>query len=411
VKYALLALLLFMAAASSADLSQVYDEATLRHWGKRYQVSTRKILDQLIWPALLSAEKRQFGGKPVLEFPMYARGEVRRNPLAFYVPGDGRRIVFPVLSLKFLDDLCTAYAWLQLNGYGLESISEYTAILVHGTPPAGGWPAPLTALGVPANALDDPAVDELALGHFVTARAFLLLHEMGHVLHRHRYSSYAESVRNERGADAFAVRVMPRTGLPPLGILVFFLADAHWSGYPASGRDTHPLTGERVRGLAAMVDSPELAGRLRALGEMLDDEDIRKGFAATGKAGDLAALAPRRPGELLRPAKRGHDSATAQAFDGHYRGQMVQYTQPEPFPVEMQLQRHGDQVTGFYSFGLGVGNIQGDVRGRQLHFEWQWAGNYGRGVLTANQRGGFDGHWGYREADRNAGTWQGKRQP
>jgi hypothetical protein len=418
---ALLAILLLISTApGSADITRLYDDATLQHWGVRYEQSTRKILDQLVWPALLSAEKQQFGGqKTQLEFPRYARGDARQNPLAFYVPGDGRPahdwpIVFPQLSLKFLDDLCTAYAWLQINGYSLETISEYNALLKHARPPPGGWPPPLAALGVPENALADPRVDELALGHFVTARTFLLLHEMGHVFHAHHASSYADSVRNEREADAFAARVMPRTGLPPLGALVFFLADAHWSGYPASGADTHPLTGERLRALASAVDARELAQKLRALGELLDDPDIRAGFAASGKAGDLAALAPRRPGESpLASRGRDHDVTRdgAPLFDGHYRGEMQQFSAPQSFPVEVQFERRGERVTGRYSFGLGIGRIDGQLRGKRLEYEWEWAGNYGRGVLQAEGADGFRGRWGYRESNDNAGTWNGRRLP
>ena len=55
------------------------------------------------------------------------------------------------------------------------------------------------------------AVDELSLGHFVTARTFILLHELGHILYGHTARTSAESVRNEKQADAFAATVMKRT--------------------------------------------------------------------------------------------------------------------------------------------------------------------------------------------------------
>src|SRR5690606_9968418 len=227
--------------------------------------------------------------------------------------------------------LCTAYAWLQVKGYGVETVSEYTAILKYGTPPAGGFPPPLKALGIPEHALDDPKVDELALGHFVTARTFLLLHEMGHVMQDRQgrqARTYAESVRNEQEADAFAATVMRRTRLPPIGILIFFMADAHWSGFPASGRDTHPLSGARVRALADHLDNPRLAKQLRDLGQLIDDPEIRAGLVATGKAGDLTALAPRRPGELPRRQVWARPSSHKVLFDGEYHGQFVQFLDP-----------------------------------------------------------------------------------
>jgi hypothetical protein len=171
----------------------------------------------------------------------------------------------------------------------------------------GKAPPPLQALQIPDNALKDPRVDQLALGHFVTARTFILLHELGHLYHAHRATSYEQSRHNEEEADRFAAVVMRRTPLTPLGALVFFFADAHWSGYPSSAQDTHPLSGSRLRSLARQIDDPDIAAGLEKVGEFLDDPDIRAGFAATGKAGELAALAPRRPGEMPRtaPAARG----------------------------------------------------------------------------------------------------------
>jgi hypothetical protein len=398
--------------ATTSGPIQLYDTATLNSWGERYKRSTTKILDEVIWPALLNEEKHRLGREPVLDFPLYAEGERRLQALAFYVPANHQRIVFPLFSLKFLDDLCTAYAWLQINGYSLETISEYTAILKYGKPPAGGFPPPLTALGIPENALDNPQVDELALGHFVTARTFLLLHEMGHILYNHKARTFAESIRDEQQADRFAVTVMRRTPLPPLGILVFFMADAHWSGFPASGSDTHPLSGARVRALADSLDNPNLAKQMRELGKLLDDPEIRAGFVATGKAGDLAALAPRGPGALPR---RRVDTASQRRdalFNGSYRGEFVQFLDPKAIAVELILERQGDRVYGRYTFGLGMGAIKyGKVEGNRLYFEWEWAGNYGRGVLEGHDDGSFAGTWGYREAKSGAGTWTGHPHP
>jgi len=415
VALAVLMLLCGVPLAPAADLSRVYEERTLMEWGERYKRSTTKILNTVIWPALFTEERNRLGRKmPVLEFPLYAEGEARQQALAFYVPADRASIVFPVFSLKVLDDLCTAYAWLQVKGYSLETVSEYTAILKYGTPPPGGFPPPLKALGIPEAALHDPKVDELALGHFVTARTFLLLHEMGHILQSRegrQARTYAESVRNEQEADSFAAAVMRRTMLPPIGILIFFMADAHWSSFPASGRDTHPLSGARLRALANSVDDPNFAKKLRGLGELLDDPDIRAGFVATGRAGDLTALAPRRPGELPHRRVESGQVGRKALFDGVYRGEFVQFLDPAPRAIEFVLKRRGDDVTGHYSFGLGIGTVEGKVVGKRLHFRWDWAKNYGRGVLEGRDDDSFAGTWGYRTAESDAGTWIGRRHP
>lgn len=392
----------------ASDLSRLYDESTLEYWKGRYERSTNKILNEAIWPALLSDEKRSLGGKPVIEFPLWAEGESRENPLAFYNPVNSMRIVFPVLSLKFLDDLCTAYAWLQIKGYSLETISEYTAILSYGKPPPGGFPSPLKALHIPENALKDPEVDELALGHFVTSRTFILLHEMGHILYGHHARTFTESIHNEQQADHFAVSVMQRTPLPPLGMLVYFFAAAHWSDFPPK-RGTHPLDGERVQAMADNVDDKGLVQELRILGELLDDPDIRAGFVATGKAGDLSALVPRRPGELPRRQAGPLEGERTALFDGVYRGEFVQFLESGTMSVEIVLERQGDNVRGYYSFGLGFGSIRGTVQGDRLYFEWEWANNYGMGVFEGHDDGSFTGTWGYREARSGAGTWNVRR--
>ncbi len=401
--------ILLCTSIAAADLSGLYDDATLDYWGERYRLSTNRILDEVIWPALLSREKQALGRKPVLEFPRRAPGHIRQDPLVYYVPGNRYSIVLPVFSLKFLDDLCIAYAWLQVNDYGLETVSEYTAILRYSEPPPGGFPPPLQALQIPADALDDPRVDQLALGHFVTARTFILLHEIGHLLN----PSMAPGIANEQQADRFAATVMQRTPLPPLGMLVYFLAAAHWSVYPTNRDATHPLSGARVSALAEHVNNPGLITELKKLGQLIDDPDIRAGFIATGKAGDLNALAPRRPGEL--PGRRSSDRAIDNMdvpFDGVYQGEFVQLNDPErePRSIELVLERHGDHVIGYYSFGLGVGRINwATVHGDQLYFQWEWAGNFGKGVLEAQVDGSFTGTWGYRESRDNAGIWSGRR--
>ncbi len=401
----------FALAAASAALAVppaqaiepgLYDRATLDHWGARYRRSTQKILDEVIRPVLLADERRRLAAVR-LDMPTQAEGSQRGRPLAFYA--DGWRVVMPLYSLKFPDDLCTAYAWLQIKGYSLETISDFTAMLRYGRASPTPALAPLAALGIPANALDDKQVDELALGHFVTARTFILLHELGHVVHGHRGGRGARSRMNEEAADRFAAEVMARTPLPPLGSLVFFMADASWAGYPTSEADTHPLSGARLRTLAERVEDRGLAQGLRQLAGLMDDPDIRTGFAAAGKTATFASLKPHHPGELPRAAA----SAATEAYSGSYVGRATQLGEAA-FPVRIDFRRTGERVQGQYSFGVGIGSLAGRIDGRRLNFEWQWAGNHGRGVFHASRDGKtFDGTWGYRQSADNAGTWNGKR--
>ncbi len=392
----------------------MYDTATLEYWGARYRQSTYKIRDQLILKYLKTSESQALAGVR-LDFPLKGLGG---EPLEFYTPAGHSKVVMPILSMKFLDDLCTAYAWLQVNGYSLETISDYTAMLKYASFPDGRYPAPLRALHIPENALSDPRVSELSLGHFVSARAFILLHELGHIYHRDPPTgtiSAEQSRLNEEQADSFAAEVMSRTPVPPLGIIVFFMADAHWANYPPDPNATHPVSGHRLHTLAAHLEDSALASGINQLGDFLDDPEVRAGIVAVAKATDESTLAPRRPGQLPKiTTHNGDRSTTAQVpFQGRYVGDYVQRLEPgEAVRIEVVFQRHANnEVVGQYSFGLGVGSIEGTVRGNTLYFDWRWAGNYGRGVLRASEDGAnFSGTWGYRESRDNAGTWQGHRE-
>jgi hypothetical protein len=237
-----------------------------------------------------------------------------------------------------------------------------------------------------------------------------LAHELGHVLYAHRGGSMEHRRQNEIEADRFAFRLMGRTVLPPIGALLFFMADAHWSYLEENPQATHPMSGSRVEAAAQWVDDPAFAQQLRQLGRLLDDPDIRYGFVATGKAGDFSALAPRRPGEPPRSgAMRTGSAAATGIFQGRYSGHFTQQPDPAEIPVEVVLERNGDRVTGWYSFGLGIGRIDGKVAGGRLDFDWEWAGNTGRGVLRAPDANSFEGTWGYRESADGAGVWFGAR--
>ena len=95
-----------------------------------YQTSTNRILNDFVFRYLTSEEKRRLVGVSI-DFPLEAGADEKGHPLAFYSPPGQPRVVFPIFSMKFLDDLSTAYAWLQVNGYVLDTISEYTAMLAY----------------------------------------------------------------------------------------------------------------------------------------------------------------------------------------------------------------------------------------------------------------------------------------
>ena len=91
-----------------------------------------------------------------IEFPR----EDPSLPLNFYSQSASKRVVAPVSSLRFLRDIVAAYAWLSNEGYDLQPVTDYLCMIKYQWPERmqGGPHAPLEALGVPADALEDQAV-------------------------------------------------------------------------------------------------------------------------------------------------------------------------------------------------------------------------------------------------------------
>jgi hypothetical protein len=294
--------LLTAAAGWAADRGSgdLYDASTLRHWQARYTASMKRILDEGFVPVLSPEERRLLSGVQ-LELPL--RDEAFLN---FYT--EGRTIFLPVAALHWLSDIYTAYAWLVLRNYQLEPIEEYVAMLKHKKPaafPGGAHPAPLTALGIPPNALDDARVDGLSLRLFNSARAFILAHELGHV----RFGHQGSSLRNEEEADRFALELMRRTGTIPMGVALYFQTTALWF---QGGPPSHPLNAKRLRTMAhrlqatapdfgrgspADVESVRFIARgLVQVADYLDDEELQRCVATSAARASPTVLRPRPKG-------------------------------------------------------------------------------------------------------------------
>jgi len=93
----------------------LYDDSTLAYWKARYEPNLRFNLDSLILP-LLSTRETQAVDDLTLELPL----SEPRDPLAFYVLRPPPTIFLSILSIKFLDDLAIASAWLAVNDYSVE---------------------------------------------------------------------------------------------------------------------------------------------------------------------------------------------------------------------------------------------------------------------------------------------------
>ncbi len=317
---ALLVLAATATAPASADVSGLYARADIEQSAPRLSKLVHKLYDIGVKPHLTADERRKLG-EFELRFPLPSP---RDPPLNFYASEDnGKPIVeMPVLSLRLVEDMATAYAWLHYNGMSYGSIDLYFSMLRNKPKaqlPGGQYPPLLATLGIPANALDDKRVDELSLAMRNQAVAFLLLHELGHILYRHKgYDEItkAQARADEMAADRFALEVLARTRTAPLGAILFFQAQLyslpHRGEYPSRRAwvehllktETHPLTVDRIAAMADSIDGPKApalgaiwrsaAVKLREMVRIMEDEALQRCTARVAATADLSILKPRR---------------------------------------------------------------------------------------------------------------------
>ena len=311
------------AAPASADVSGLYTPADLEQSAPRLSAFVRKLYDVGVKPYLTSDELGKLG-EFELRFPLPSP---RDWALDFYATeDDGKQVVaMPVLSLRMVEDMATAYAWLHQSGMSYGSIDLYFSMLRYRPKadfPGGKYPPLLATLGIPANALDDKKVDELSLAFRNQAAAFLLVHELGHILYRHKgvdEIAKAQARADEVAADRFALDVLARTKTAPLGAILFFQAQVyslpHRGEFPSRKAweehllktETHPLTVSRIAAMADYIDGPLSRGRvkevalwrfiaikLREVIRIMEDEPLQRCTARVAATADLSILKPRR---------------------------------------------------------------------------------------------------------------------
>lgn len=414
--------------AWAGPVDDIFDDSELARWQLRYPDGVRANLQEVILPALDPPARNALSGVR-LSFPLKAPGH---EPFAFYAERDG--ITLSVASIKLLDDLAVALAWLQLNGYAADTVFEYVHWLRYAAAQSGErLPGPLKALCIPANALDDPAVDDLAQKILKGQVFFVLAHELGHVLYQHPgYDGVArtETRRNEAQADAFALDIFARIGEPPMGMVPFFMLTAYadrgrgdfasevqWRADLA--RRTHPVNEERLRAIAAHLREsapayretlPDrdavavllgIADQVDLIAETLADPQMQTFLAGRGRKVSLTSLAPRRPGQMLG-APCGA-SAVPSDFSGLLSGELL--VEGESFPLTLFLARDGERVIGQFDFGTGQGVLEGLVDGDSLVYRWSTGEDSGRGRLERT-RAGYGGTWGYGRSLDDGGTWR-----
>ncbi len=428
------------------DYGTLYDSDTLTYWHGRYGPNIEWNVHDLLMQRLTPEELAPLEGLR-LELPLIDPQARYQTPLSFYAISSPPQIVVPILSVKFLDDLSIASAWLEENGFSQETILDYAALLKYsnGDRFAGGrFPDPLTALQIPDNALDDPRVDDLSQKILKSSLVWVLAHELGHVCYGHQgYSGITmeSAQQHEADADAFATEMFRRIGTYPGGMALLFLVfsrlspnrgdfatEEAWRDY-MTHQTTHPISRARLRAIAEDLRSdphgfagaePDqaaaaqavlyIAGEIENIVEKLDDPDLQRLLRARAAATDLEALAPRRIGETVVSGMRG--GRGEQPFEGVYGGPHTRNLAAggtETLDSVLVLERGGDNVSGRFGFGVGEGALHGQVIDGVLYFDWEWGDSHGKGRFEATTAAAFDGEWGYDDERDGGGVWSGLR--
>ncbi len=409
---AILALLLLLAGSAARaqcppayDWSGFYPPAILDRVARLTAPDLQSNFEQYMLPRLTDQQRRALAGVS-LDF---SRREYPEHPLNFYAARGGK-IVLPLSSVRLVTDLTLALAWLNRHRLPEKKVFDYAAMLAYrGPAPDGVRALPLAALGIPDNATDEPNVGDLFQKLLGDTMIFIMAHEMGHLFHNHQPNvGVAQSRLQESEADSFAVELMGRMGMPPVGISYYFTVV---TPFECPTRSTHPLTGERVKRLAATLrdnaalfarDKPspqhereliEAIGReLEGLARLLDDPDIRESTRLIGQSSKVADFSGASASSTVPGVPT--PGTVHQAFDGSYVGQWADATAALDF--RMTLRRQGQIVRGNYEFGMGAAELEGTVEGDQLDFAWRWGKDYfGRGKLKSLANGQLQGTWGY----------------
>jgi Peptidase U49 len=243
----LLLLVALTLPATARDYNTMYSAQQLQRANAVYSPNILAVLHEDIAPYLLPAEKQTLEAVTLLQ-----PWDRTVDPFEFAARADTREILIPTFSVKFFDELAIATAWFERFDCRKETIGDYVAALDFSTlqlPPI------LAALSLPEDAYKlDSFVDDVSQKALKSAVAFLLMHELAHVHLNH--ASYDRISANtaqqqEAQADAFAMRIMRRMRLPPLGMAVWFNAISLRDPLlPGSNRQTHPLTSSRLQAIA-----------------------------------------------------------------------------------------------------------------------------------------------------------------
>lgn len=187
-------------------------------------------------------------------------------------------VVMPVASLKLLEDLSTAFAWIWSNGYRFDTVDLYLAMLKHKSEsafPAGRYPDPLQALNVPQNALETRRVDEMSLRLRNSGLAFILAHSLGQIIAGQRHIgplTRSQIEARQMETDRFTLDLLERARIIPMGVVVYLHARTFAASEPLPFFSTTAPTAHSP----SQANRLSSATRLLAMAQTIADQGMRE---------------------------------------------------------------------------------------------------------------------------------------
>lgn len=303
---------------SFSQVIGVYESKNLVKERQRLEQRSRQMYETL--KQFLSQDQRQSFANTTISYPTISADATFLN---FFANSYNNEIILPIHSLLLLEDICTAYAWFHFHGYKYETINEYASIIFYQDKSvfSDGNFEPLKALGIPANALSNNAVNEMSLRYRNSSYTFIIAHEMAHIYYAHKGNANAlpeKSRADESDADKFAIELLLKDNEIPLGALLFFQmtafiaspnkfdysSDAAWKVAIADA--THPVSAERVVNLSKIIKvnaslyqgkqefALDMANKLIIISSEMNDPDWHKYIRNIGYNGSLDYIKPRK---------------------------------------------------------------------------------------------------------------------
>lgn len=414
--------------STSQEFHDFYGKETLRHWHGKYSNNIKLLFQEELAPYLPS------GLHVEIETPYLPSEGI--NAFNFYCRDN--RIVIPISALLFMDQIMTAFAWLDYNNYTSETIFDYLGMLKYGK--THDYPLPWPPLGIPENVYENQHVNAWSLELSKTALLWIMAHEAGHIFHNHSVSTIA----NEIQADQYANSMFRKMGYAPKGIPYFFSfytnimlhrgdfsTEEAWLEY-ASHVKTHPCTGDRLILLgndlkrnpedftryasgdkATIIGLNKVSDMIIDLGKRLNDPEIQNYLTFRSVMVKTDYLKPHAADNYnWLPGARPSAGNRALLYSGNYEGVFMHFTEndrKEYFRIKLHIQRNGSSVTGNYNFGMGIGNFIGTITPNQeAVINWNHGTAKGSGIIKVSNSDKYnlEANWGYNASADNGGTWK-----